>query len=179
MRRMTVLFLGLALVNAAAPAAADELFFLNVPGVAGDVTTRGYLGWISVTSFTEGFSNAAANRSGAGGATGRTSCQNLHVIKPLDVTSPELALAVATGRVFGKIELVAVRSSNGAPEEFLRFTLSSVMISSVAFAGDTNTSARTETLVLRPTKVDVQYTPQRADGSLGSPVSALLDCAIN
>jgi len=54
-----------------------------------------------------------------------------------------------------------------------------VVISSVAFAGDANTSARTETLVLRPTKVDVQYTPQRADGSLGSPVSALLDCAIN
>ena len=95
------------------------------------------------------------------------------------MTSPELALAVATGRVFGKIELVAVRSSNGGPEEFLRFTLSNVVISSVAFAGDANTSARTETLVLRPTKVDVQYTPQRADGSLGSPVSALLDCAIN
>jgi hypothetical protein len=31
----------------------------------------------------------------------------------------------------------------------------------------------------RATRVDVQYTPQRADGSLGSPVSALLDCAIN
>jgi type VI secretion system secreted protein Hcp len=73
--------------------------------------------------------------------------------------------------------LAAVRTSGDRPVEFLRFTLSNVVIASVAFAGDTGTSARIETLVLRPTRVEVQYTPQNADGSAGTTITATVDCA--
>jgi type VI protein secretion system component Hcp len=81
---------------AAYSASANDIFLLNIPGISGDVTLRGYQGWISVTAFSEGFKNAD-DRTGSGAEAGRTSCQELHVVKLLDVTSPEVAAAVATG----------------------------------------------------------------------------------
>src|SRR5689334_11487118 len=94
----------------------------------------------------------AGERDGAGGGRERTSCQDLHLSKTLDKSSAELAMAVATGHTYSPVLLAAVRISGDRPLEFLRFTLTSVVISSVAFAGDTGTTARIETLVLRPTR---------------------------
>ena len=107
----------------------------------------------------------------------RLSIQDLHLTKNLDVTSAELAMAVAMGHIYSKIQLVAVRAGGERPLEFLRFTLSNTLFSSVAFAGDSSVSARTETLVLKPRRVEVQYTPQNADGTLGTPITASVDCA--
>jgi type VI protein secretion system component Hcp len=97
--------------------------------------------------------------------------------KTLDKTSAELTMAVATGHPYARVELAAVKSAGDRPVEFLHFTLFNTVISSVAFAGDSSTSARTETLVLRPARVEVQYTPQNVDGSLGTPITATVDCA--
>jgi type VI secretion system secreted protein Hcp len=165
------------LAGMARAAASDEEFLLNVPGINGGVTEQGYLGWISITSFAESFVGSAAGRAGAGGSAGRTSCEDLHLTKILDSTSPELTMAVATGHVYNKIILVARRVSVDQPLEFLRFTLTNTVISSIAFAGDSSVSARTETLVLRPRRIEVQYTPQNPDGGAGATVSAFVDCS--
>ena len=178
MRVMKAGLLVLGLVSATAQAANEE-FFLKIPGINGESQTQGYPGWIQIDSFTESFVNSTASRggTGAGGGRDRTSCQDLHLSKTLDKTSAELAMAVATGHTYSPVLLAAVRISGDRPVEFLRFTLTNVVISSVAFAGDTGTSARIETLVLRPTRVEVQYTPQNADGSVGTTITATVDCA--
>jgi type VI secretion system secreted protein Hcp len=171
-----LLVLGLA---GATAQAANEEFFLKIPGINGESQAQGYLGWIQIDSFAESFVNNTATRggTGAGGGRERTSCQDLHLSKVLDKTSAELAMAVATGHPYTPVLLVALRTSGDQPVEFLRFTLHNVVITSVAFAGDTGTSARIETLVLRPTRIDVQYTPQNADGSAGTTITATVDCA--
>jgi type VI secretion system secreted protein Hcp len=178
MRVMKAGLLVLGLASATAQAANEE-FFLKIPGINGESQAQAYPGWIQIDSFTESFVNSTASRggAGAGGARERTSCQDLHLSKMLDKTSAELAMAVATGHTYSPVLLAAVRTSGDRPVEFLRFTLSNVIISSVAFAGDTGTSARIETLVLRPTRVEVQYTPQNADGSVGATITATVDCA--
>jgi type VI secretion system secreted protein Hcp len=163
------------LVSLAAQA-ADEVFLLNVPGITGDVTLKDFAGWISVTSFSESFANSGARGGGGGGGARRIGCQELRIVKPLDLTSPELTLAVASGHLYRTIELVALRTAGGAPQEFLRFTLSNALFTSVAFAGNSDASARTESLEVRPTRVEVKYTPQRADGGIGAPASTTVDC---
>jgi type VI secretion system secreted protein Hcp len=104
-------------------------------------------------------------------------CQDMHIAKFLDVTSPLLLATVTTGHRYSKIELVAVNTGAEVQNEFLRLTLQNVVISSVTFAGDNATSARVETLVLDPERIEITYTPQFADGRLGTPMSALADCS--
>jgi type VI protein secretion system component Hcp len=104
-------------------------------------------------------------------------CQDMHIAKFLDVTSPLLLATVTTGHRYSKIELVAVNTGAEVQNEFLRLTLQNVVISSVTFAGDNATSARVETLVLDPERIGITYTPQFADGRLGTPMSALADCS--
>jgi len=177
----SVVILGLTAYSAS----AEELFLLNIPGISGDVTVKGYEGWISVTAFSEGFKNADERGTGSGGAdAGRTSCQELHVVKMLDVTSPEVAAAVAMGHRYANVKL-AVLKTGAQPLEFLRFTLSNVLFTSVTFGGSTKTStttdvtttARVETLALKPTQIIMQFVPQTADGAPGAPVTSMVDCA--
>jgi len=183
--RKSLLSLSVAILGLAAySASAEELFLLNIPGISGDVTLKGYEGWISVTAFSEGFKNADERGTGSGGAdAGRTSCQELHVVKMLDVTSPEVAAAVATGHRYTNVKL-AVLKTGAQSFEFLRFTLSNVLFTSVTFGGSTKTSttdvtttARVETLALRPTQILMQFVPQTADGAPGAPVTSMVDCA--
>ena len=172
--RRTGVLLVLALSAQAVPAA--ELFYMDIAGIPGDVTQPNYVHWISVNSFSTGLSNSQAGAV-TGRGVGRLLCQDMHVAKFLDVTSPKLLTAVATGHRYSKIELVAVNTGAEVPNEFLRLTLQNVVISSVTFAGDNATSARVETLVLDPERIEVTYTPQFADGRLGTPMSALADCS--
>jgi type VI secretion system secreted protein Hcp len=176
MRVMKAGLLVLGLAGATAQAANEE-FFLRIPGINGESQAQGYVGWIQIDSFAESFVNNTATFGGAGGGRERTSCQDLHLSKVLDKTSAELAMAVATGHTYTPVLLAALRTSGDQPVEFLRFTLHNVVITSVAFAGDTGTSARIETLVLRPTRIDVQYTPQNVDGSAGATITATVNCA--
>jgi type VI secretion system Hcp family effector len=176
---LTALVLGLA----AQAASAEELFLLNIPGIGGDVTLKGYEGWISVTAFSEGFTNAEGAAFGGGAEVGRTSCHELRVVKMLDVTSPEVAAAVATGRHYASVKL-AVLKEGAQNFEFLRFTLSNVIFTSVTFGGNTKTStadvtttARVETLALRPRQISIQFVPQAADGAPGTPVISMVDCS--
>jgi type VI secretion system secreted protein Hcp len=177
---ISFVFLGFA----AQSTSAEELFLLNIPGIAGDVTLKGYEGWISVTAFSAGFTNSDGRSFGGGADAGRTNCQELHVVKMLDVTSPEVAAAVATGHRYANVKL-AVLKEGSRNFEFLRFSLSNVIFTSVTFGGSTNTStttdvtttARVETLALKPAQISLQFVPQSADGTPGTPVSSMVDCA--
>ena len=72
------------------------------------------------------------------------STRSLHRSRmPLDTTSPELALAAASGKRFATVTLAAL--SRGDDHEFLRFVLKNATITSVLFGGDSVSSSRTET----------------------------------
>src|SRR5258708_19723256 len=171
---LTALVLGLA----AQAVSAEELFLVNIPGIGGDVTLKGYEGWISVTAFSEGFTNAEGAAFGGGAEVGRTSCQELRVVKMLDVTSPEVAAAVATGRHYASVKL-AVLKEGAQNFEFLRFTLSNVIFTSVTFGGNTKTSttdvtptAPADTPALSPPHTSLQFPPQPPHSPPCPPLSS-------
>ena len=133
-------------------------------------------GWISVSVFSGALANSSSAATGKQpAAASPASCQQLSIVKLLDVTSPVLAMAVATEQRHPELVLVAVADS-GNGSEFLRFTLRNAVISSMAFGGDSSTSARTETLAVRPEQIEVRYVPQNPDGTPGAPITTVIDC---
>jgi len=156
--------------------AANETFYMSIPGIKGESQDKTYAGWIPLTSFSDGFMSTGRAGGGATGrGAGRLVCQALQVVKQLDSSSPAITAAVATGQVFHEIDLVAVATGE-RPLTFLKFALHNAVISSVTFGGDSSTSARVETLSVTAPKVDVTYWPQQPDGTLGSPLTATVDC---
>ena len=179
---MASLLLGLSVAHSAS---AADIFLLNVPGIAGEVTLKGYEGWISVTAFSAGFTNSDNRGAGGGAEAGRTSCQELRVVKMLDITSPEVAAAVASAHHYSNVKLAVLKEGAEQNPEFLRFTLSNAIFTSVTFGGSTQTSAvadvtttaQVETLALRANHISMQFVPQTAKGSAGTPVTSVVDCS--
>jgi len=176
MRLIAILF-G-ALLTAATAQAATENFYLKMPGINGEALSKNFVGWIPVTSFSEGFMTSGAGAFGAGGrAGGRVSCQSLQVVKQLDSSSAEIAASVAAGRQFVEVDLAATTTSGDAGETtFLRFALHHAFVSSVTFGGDSTSSARVETITLVAESIEVTYWPQTADGRVGGPLTATITC---
>ena len=173
--RLIGILLGTLLTTA--PAHAAENFYLKISGINGESTAKNFVGWIPVTSFSEGFMTSGAGGGASGRAAGRVACQALQVVKMLDSSSPEIAAAVATGHVYSEIDLVATTVTGEASETtFLKFALHHTLISSVTFGGDSSTSARVETISFSAETVDITYWPLNADGRLGSPLTAAITC---
>jgi type VI protein secretion system component Hcp len=171
-----LLWVATALIGLAAQGAlASEVFLMQVPGVRGDVTLAGYAGWISVASFSAGFSNAAADTSGAVTA-GTPSCQSLQVIKLLDLTSPLLSMGVIRGTAYPTVTLVALNQTSTSLVPFLRFTLSDAIVQSIAFAGAGASSAQFESLTLVYGQIEVSYLTQSSTGGLAGVVSTTINC---
>jgi type VI protein secretion system component Hcp len=105
-------------------------------------------------------------------------CHALTVVKPLDTTSPELALDAATDKHLATVILAAL-SSGGESREFLRFTLKNAFITAVQFGGDSVSSSRTETLTIEAEQIQVTATPQQPDGAGGPPVTTTINCQSN
>lgn len=169
---------GVLFSSVVANAAPNEVFYMQIPGISGEVTNGKYAGWIQVNAFSAGIVTATSV-GGSGAGAGKPSCKPLIVIKPLDTTSPELARDAAVGTHLASVVLVAVSGTGGESREFLRFTLKSALISSVLFGGDTNVSSRTETATIAAEQLEITATPQRPDGSSGQTVSSTFNCSTN
>jgi type VI secretion system Hcp family effector len=174
--RSLIFWISTALVGLTTPVArAAEVFLMQVPGIRGDVTLAGYPGWISVATFAAGFSNAAVDTSG-GVTPGTRSCQSLQVIKPLDVTSPQLSMAVFSATAYPTVTLVALKPSGTSLVPFLRFTLSDVVVNSIAFVGNGASSAQNESLALVYGQIQVSYLIQDPAGAIMVGASTTINC---
>lgn len=172
---LRTLTLTLTLAAMSTPALAAENFYLKIPGITGEATAKAFVGWIPVTSFSEGFLTVTGGGGGAGRATGHVVCQALQVVKLLDSSSPHIALAVATSHVYSDVTLEATTSGE-LEQPFLRFKLHHALVSSVTFGGDSTTSARVETINFSAESVEVTYWTQNRDGSQGAAVSSTITC---
>jgi type VI secretion system secreted protein Hcp len=169
-----LLLIGTLLIGLAAQAAPGDVFLVQIPSINGGINFSKYRGWILVNSFSTGIITATSQNTGGGGGSGRPMCQPLVLIKPLDSTSPELALAAATGKHFATVTLAAL--SGGNDHEFLRFALKNATVTSVLFGGDSVSSSRTETLTISAQQIQISSTPQSNDGATGATTTTDIDC---
>ena len=95
---------------------------------------------------------------------GKASFQDVSVTKYVDSSSTDLALACSCGEHYPEAKLT-VRKAGKTPLEYLKITMTDVLISSISTGGSGGEDRLTENVTLNFAKVKVEYTPQKKDGA--------------
>jgi type VI secretion system secreted protein Hcp len=152
-------------------------YFLKIEGIDGESTDEMHKGQIEIMSYSWGMSNSGSMAAGGGGGAGKVSFSSIRFVSPVSKASPMLFESVATGKHFPTATLSVVNSELRG-QEFMKVTLTDVMISSYQVSGQSG-DAPTESFKLSFSKIEYEYTPQSEDGSLDAPVKAGYDVAAN
>ena len=151
--------------------------FLKIDGIEGESTDDKHKGEIDVLSWSWGASNPTTVSSGGGGTAGKVSMQDFHFVSRVNKASPLLFIKCATGEHI-KSAVLSVRKAGGQAFEYIKLTLSDCLVSSYMPAGAPDDAA-SEEVSLNFSKIEFSYSPQNADGSIGSPITAIFDIAAN
>lgn len=157
-------------------ASSSADYFLDIEGIEGESRDRGHEGEIDIVAFSWGVSNSGSAASGTGARTGKATFEDFQFTLPVSIASPELFIATATGRHIPQAVLT-VRRSGAEQQEYMKVTLTDVVITSYSSAAEGGDP--TEKVSLSFGKVEFEYRPQNSDGSLGTPVKAGYDLQAN
>lgn len=142
--------------------------FLKLDTVSGESLDKGHAGEIDVLAWSWGMSNPATFTTGGIGS-GKVNIQDLSLTKWVDKASPLLMLGCSTGKHYPSAVL-SIRKV-GATTDFMKITLTDVLVTSLSTGGSGGEDRLTENITLAFTKVKVEYSQQRPDGSYLPPVS--------
>jgi type VI secretion system secreted protein Hcp len=130
---------------------------------------------IEVLSYSWGVTNSSSILSG--GAAGKASFQDLQIVHTMDKASPALMQACATGTHL-KDATITHRKAGKVQQEYLVIKMNDVIITSVTHSGSSG-QPLPETISLAFAKVDLSYSPLKADGSLDAGVHFKYDLQAN
>ena len=147
--------------------------FVEIDGIKGESTDSKLPDAIDIKSFSFGVTNTAGGSTGGGGSTGRASFSSFHFNKLYDKSSPPLFAAAAAGKMFESATF-SFRRTGENPQTFLTVKLSEVRVNEYQ-QGGTKEPPLLEDVGVSAGKIDIEYKPQNADGSLGTPVRASYD----
>src|SRR6478752_1952328 len=141
--------------------AAD--IFAKLGDIKGESLDDKHKDEIEVLSFSWGVTNSGSMAFGSGGGEGKASFHDLSFVHNIDKASPILMQSCATG-VHLKEATITHRKAGKGQLEFLIVKMSDVIVTSVT-QGDTDKGAHSEVVSLVFAKVDLEYVPQKPDGS--------------
>ena len=140
-------------------------YFLKIDGIPGESTDGKHKGEIQIESFSWGLSNSGPAAHGGGGA-GKAAFQDFSFVTQVTKASPKLFLACASGAHI-KQAILTARKAGKVQQEFLKVTLSDLLVSSYQTEGSGGDVVPTDQVSLNFSKIEVSYREQKADGSLG------------
>ncbi|CAM5790835.1 Hcp family type VI secretion system effector [Ottowia pentelensis] len=152
--------------------------FLKISGVEGESADDKHKKEIDVLAWDWGATQSGTTHIGTGGGSGKVSAGDLSVTKYVDSASHALLLACCNGEHYNEAVLV-VRKAGKEAVEYVKITMSTVLVSSVHTGGAKDEERLTERVSLNFAKIKFEYTPQNADGSAGATKTAGWDIAAN
>ena len=153
-------------------------YFLQISGIPGESMDSKHKDWIDVLSWSWGETNSGTVHAGGGGGAGKVAFQALSFAMRLSKASPALFLACASGQHIKEAKLVGRKAGKGQ-QEYLTFKFRDVLVSSFQTTGTEELAAPTDSVSLAFAKIEVEYKPQKSDGSLGAPVAFRYDLKTN
>jgi len=153
-------------------------YFLKIDGVSGESADSKHKGEIELESFSWGETNTVSGPGGGGGGSGKVQVQDLLVTMYVSKASPKLMLACATGKHHKEAVLTARRAGK-SQQEFLVFKFEDVIVTSYQTGGSAQSDVLLDQASLGFSTIRMDYRPQKADGSLDSPVKAGWDVKNN
>lgn len=142
-------------------------YFLDIDGIKGEATDASHKDQIQLQSWSWGESQTGSFAANAGGGAGKVSMQDFHFSMSTNKASPELMISCATGKHIAKA-LLTCRKAGDKQQEFFKVSFTDLLISSYQVGGGGDVP--TDQISFNFATVKFEYAPQKADGSLDTPV---------
>jgi type VI secretion system secreted protein Hcp len=150
--------------------------FLKIGDVKGESKDSKHPDEIDVLSWSWGVAQTGSVGMGGGGGAGKANFSDLNFMHALDKASPVLMKACAMGDHFDLATLVSRKAGKGQ-QEYLIVKMKEVFITSVQPSGSSEHPM--ESVSMSFGHVDLEYKPQKADGSLDAGVHFIYDIKKN
>jgi type VI secretion system secreted protein Hcp len=152
--------------------------FARIGTIKGESRDAKHKDEIEVLSWAWGLSQTGAAGHGGGGGAGKASFHDFSFTHHVDKASPLLMKACATGTHL-KDATITLRKAGKAQQEYLVITMTDVLVTSVSTSVSAEGDATMESVGLAFAKVDLEYKPQKADGSLEAGIHFTYDLKTN
>jgi type VI secretion system secreted protein Hcp len=152
--------------------------FLKLGDIKGEARDHAHPDEIDVLAWSWGMAQSGTMSLGGGGGSGKVNIQDLSVTKFVDTSTTNLFLKCANGKHYPEA-LLTVRKAGENPVEYVKITMTDVMISNISTGGSGSEDRVTENVSLNFAKVKVEYTPQNADGSAAATMEMNWDIEAN
>jgi len=143
--------------------AAD--IFAKIGDIKGESIDAKHKDEVEVLSWSWGVQQSGSITQGSGGGAGKANFNDFNFTHRVDKSSPILMRACATGEHI-KDATITVRKAGKGQQEFLVIKMNDVLITSVNPGGSGEGAGTAESVGMQFAKVDLEYKPQKADGSL-------------
>jgi type VI secretion system secreted protein Hcp len=164
---ITMILLVLLLTTSSNSIAAAS-FYLKLTGIPGESVKIGHGNEIDILAWAWGVTQTGNAIAGAG----KPDAQNITFTKYIDKSSPLLLTSCITGNIIPSAVLT-VQSASASPIEFLKINLTNVMVASISSGGSGGQDRLTEDISFSFEQLQFVYTPQKADGTAGTPISSI------
>lgn len=151
-------------------------YFLKIDGIAGESQDSKHKGEIELESFSWGASQAV--RPGGGGGAGKVEMQDFYFVMSVNKASPKLFLACASGQHL-KHAILTARKAGKGQQEFLLYKFTDVLISSYQTSAAGDEILPIDQVSFDFARIEMEFRPQKPDGSLGPPEKAGWDVKKN
>ena len=146
--------------------------FLKIGDIKGESKDAKHPDEIDVLSWSWGVSNAGNVGAGGGAGAGKANFSDISFMHALDKASPVLMKACAMGDHYDLATLVARKAGKGQ-QDYLIVKMKEVYITSVQPSGSSEHPM--ESVSMQFGHVDLEYKPQKPDGSLDAGVHFIYD----
>ena len=143
--------------------------FARIGTIKGESQDARHKDEIDVLSWSWGVSQSSTAGHGAGGGAGKASFHDFTFTHHVDKATPLLMKTCATGQHISDATITVRKAGNGQ-QEYLIITMTDLIVTSVSTSVSAEGGTTIESVVLAFAKVDLEYKPQKPDGSLDAGV---------
>jgi type VI secretion system secreted protein Hcp len=143
--------------------------FAKIGDIKGESADSKHKDEIEVLAWSWGVSQGGSMSMGGGGGQGKASFNDFHITHFIDKASPNLLKACATGEHIKEATIIARKAGKGQ-QEFLIVKMNDLIITGVAPSGNGSDGGLVENVAMQCAKIDLEYKPQKADGSLDAGI---------
>ena len=152
--------------------------FLKIAGIDGESQDSAHKDEIDVSSWTWQVLQESNMQQGSGGGSGKATVKDLSFVHDVDRASPNLMKYCLTGKHIPEAKLT-VRKAGGTPLEYLKLTMTDVVITNVQPAGSSKDEIIKEQVSMAFAKIKHEYIVQNQQGGSGGAVTAGYDIKLN
>jgi type VI secretion system secreted protein Hcp len=139
--------------------------FARIGTIKGESQDAKHKDEIDVLSWSWGVSQSGIAGHGGGGGAGKASFHDFNFTHHVDKASPLVMKACATGQHISDAT-ITVRKAGKGQQEYLIIKMTDILVTSVSTSVSAEGGTTIESVVLAFAKVDLEYKPQKPDGSL-------------